>query len=173
MKQILALLFLLVSASILQAQSIRYVEAGRAGFGSISKYDGATNTLTSVSDFNSEKGTYPVGGLCESTDGKFYGITQLGGTSGVGVVFPLDRSSSTYTKKKDFGTNTTGAFASATLVHASDNKPYGMTLPMCRKTLWICCCMFLCNSKLSERPFYSWQALSCPYIVTSKLNTTI
>ncbi|HEX8678081.1 MAG TPA: hypothetical protein VF700_12730, partial [Segetibacter sp.] len=74
MKQILALLFLLVSASILQAQSIRYVEANRAKFGSISKYDGATNTLPSVSDFNSENGTYPVGGLCESTDGKFYGM---------------------------------------------------------------------------------------------------
>ena len=42
----------------------------------------------------------------QANDGKLYGMTASGGSSGFGVIFSFDPSSSTYTKLKDFdGTN--------------------------------------------------------------------
>ena len=54
-------------------------------------------------------------------------MTLNGGSSGDGVIFSFDPSSSTYTKLKDFdGTN--GANPYGSLIQASDGKLYGMTL---------------------------------------------
>jgi uncharacterized repeat protein (TIGR03803 family) len=53
-------------------------------------------------------------------------MTQLGGSSGVGVIFSYDPSTSTYAKLKDFD-NTNGAYPNASLIQASDGKLYGMT----------------------------------------------
>ena len=44
----------------------------------------------------------------QASDGKLYGMTSNGGSSGNGVIFSFDPSSSTYTKLKDFD-NTNGA----------------------------------------------------------------
>ena len=38
----------------------------------------------------------------QASDGKLYGMTSQGGSSGYGVIFSFDPSSSTYTKLKDF-----------------------------------------------------------------------
>ena len=53
-------------------------------------------------------------------------MTNVGGTSGKGVIFSFDPSSSTYSKLVDFkGDN--GAHPSGSLLQASDGKLYGMT----------------------------------------------
>ncbi len=40
-------------------------------------------------------GTYPAAALVQGTNGKFYGTTQYGGTSGTGTVFEFDSSTET------------------------------------------------------------------------------
>ena len=62
----------------------------------------------------------------QASDGKLYGMTLDGGSSGYGVIFSFDPSSSTYTKLKDFD-NTNGANPYGSLMQASDGKLYGMT----------------------------------------------
>ena len=62
----------------------------------------------------------------QASDGKLYGMTTNGGSSGYGVIFSFDPSSSTYTKLKDFD-NTNGANPYGSLMQASDGKLYGMT----------------------------------------------
>ena len=63
----------------------------------------------------------------QASDGKLYGMTNMGGSSGVGVIFSFDPSSSIYTKLMDFdGTN--GANPYGSLMQASDGKLYGMTI---------------------------------------------
>jgi uncharacterized repeat protein (TIGR03803 family) len=61
-----------------------------------------------------------------ASDGKLYGMTDWGGSNGVGVIFSFDPSSSTYTKLKDFD-STNGANPKGSLMQASDGKLYGMT----------------------------------------------
>ncbi len=62
----------------------------------------------------------------QASNGKLYGMTQVGGSSGAGVIFSFDPSSSTYKKLKDFD-NTNGGYPTGNLMQASDGKLYGMT----------------------------------------------
>jgi uncharacterized repeat protein (TIGR03803 family) len=69
---------------------------------------------------------HPSGSLVQAANGKLYGMTADGGSSGYGVIFSFDPSSSTYTKLMDFiGVNGTSPHGG--LVQASDGKLYGMT----------------------------------------------
>lgn len=48
-------------------------------------------TLTTLHSFhNNGDGDYPLGGVFQATDGKFYGMTFTGGSSDLGTVFRLD-----------------------------------------------------------------------------------
>jgi uncharacterized repeat protein (TIGR03803 family) len=64
------------------------------GCGTIFKVT-AAGTLTTLHRFNGSDGENPLGGLVQSTDGRLYGVTQLGGTSsscppfGCGTAFGL------------------------------------------------------------------------------------
>jgi len=53
-------------------------------------------------DFDNTNGAWPYSNLMQASDGKLYGMTALGGSNGVGVIFSFDPSSSTYTKLQDF-----------------------------------------------------------------------
>ncbi|MEO6328911.1 MAG: choice-of-anchor tandem repeat GloVer-containing protein [Ginsengibacter sp.] len=99
---------------------------GSSGNGVIFSYDPASLTYTKLKDFDMASGSYPYGSLIEVSDGKLYGLTSGGGSSGYGVIFSYDPSSSTYTKLKDFD-GAEGSYPYGSLLQASDGKFYGMT----------------------------------------------
>jgi uncharacterized repeat protein (TIGR03803 family) len=101
------------------------------GQGVLFEYDPTTNGLTIKFDFGGViNGTYPEGSLALASNGKFYGMTSLGGTLGNGVLFEYDPATSTFTKKLDFngivGT-ANGSRPFESLALAGNGKFYGMT----------------------------------------------
>jgi uncharacterized repeat protein (TIGR03803 family) len=94
------------------------------GYGTI--FQVTTNgLLTSRYSFDINQGTAPYAGLCEGSDGSFWGTTQVGGTSGNGAVFQLS-SNGTCTLAASFS-STNGAFPFGRLVRGSDGAWYGTT----------------------------------------------
>jgi len=95
-------------------------------WGVIFSFDLLTNQYNKLVDIGENHGFYPQGTLCRAFDGKFYGITYVGGSLGYGVIFSFDLATSTYSVVKNFdlanGSNPTGS-----LIRASDGKLYGMT----------------------------------------------
>lgn len=47
-------------------------------------------------------GSFTVGNLKQSLNGKLYGMTSLGGANNQGTIFSYDISTSTYSKRFDF-----------------------------------------------------------------------
>ncbi len=99
---------------------------GSSGFGVIFSYDPLSATYTKLKDFDFTNGANPYGSLMQASDGKLYGMTYQGGSSGAGVIFSYDPLSSNYTKLKDFD-YTNGAVPFGSLIQASDGKLYGLT----------------------------------------------
>ncbi|MBP6912014.1 MAG: hypothetical protein KBB88_02335, partial [Candidatus Pacebacteria bacterium] len=77
-------------------------------------------------EFDGTTGSYPYGSLVES-NGVFYGMTNTGGTDGVGVIFSYDPSNtgSEYDVLYEFD-DTTGSYPYGSLVE-SNGVFYGMT----------------------------------------------
>lgn len=95
--------------------------------GVIFEYDATTNLYTKKIDFSSGSGGYqPEGDLMQATNGKLYGMTRLGGTSDLGVIFEYDIATNTISKKVDF-TGANGENPVGNLVQAPNGKLYGMT----------------------------------------------
>jgi uncharacterized repeat protein (TIGR03803 family) len=65
---------------------------GKAGAGSLYKIttDGTYTQLYSFPNLVGTNGQEPIAALTQDTSGKFYGITQFGGTFGDGSVYTLD-----------------------------------------------------------------------------------
>jgi uncharacterized repeat protein (TIGR03803 family) len=101
-------------------------QGGADGIGAIVKFDVATNTLTTpYSMISFTSGSRPKYTDLREYNGKFYGVTQSGGTTNQGVIFEWDPATNIYTKKKDFnGTDGSYPYGSLTL---SNGKFYGMT----------------------------------------------
>ena len=99
---------------------------GSSGYGVIFSYDPFSSSYTKLKNFNGTDGAHPSGNLVQASNGKLYGMTADGGSSGYGVIFSFDPFSSTYTKLIDFiGVNGTSPYGG--LVQVSDGKLYGMT----------------------------------------------
>ncbi len=97
------------------------------GAGVIFSFDPISLTYLKLKDFdNGMDGGNPDGHLIQASDGKLFGVTSAGGSSGVGVIFSYDLSTSTYTKRKDFNFPT-GGEPFGSIMQASDGKLYGMT----------------------------------------------
>ena len=73
-------------------------------------------------------GDSPSGSLIQASDGKLYGMTEIGGANALGVLFQYDPATAGYTKKIDFGV---AANPFGSLVQATDGKLYGMTQKEC------------------------------------------
>ncbi len=101
---------------------------GTPAGGAIFEYNIGTNTYTKIYDFVSSgiNGSGPNGDLMQASNGKLYGMTRLGGANNQGVIFEYDLGTSTFTKKTDFSSSTTGGNPLGTLMQVSTGKVYGL-----------------------------------------------
>jgi uncharacterized repeat protein (TIGR03803 family) len=81
--------------------------------------------LTTLHSFNVTDGYEPFAGVLQGTDGKFYGTTTQGGTSGNGAVFSIASDGALKTLVS-FG-YTNGSFPAAGLVQGNNGMFYGTT----------------------------------------------
>lgn len=95
-------------------------------FGIIYSVDPATNTYSSIYEFDSINGAHPYGSLI-ATNGKLYGIASGGGTNNSGVIFSFDPTTTIYTKLYDFPTPIGGFTYYGSLEQAWNGKLYGAT----------------------------------------------
>ena len=94
--------------------------------GVIFKYNVHTSVLEKVVDISLDQGGQPLGDLVEASNGKFYGVTNDGGTNRLGVLFEFNPNTNTYTKKFDF-TGSNGAHPKGSLVRISNGELVGTT----------------------------------------------
>lgn len=99
---------------------------GLHNMGTIFEYDRVNNVARKIYDLYNDvpgrNGSESRSTLIE-VNGKFYGITAFGGTSGFGTIFEFDPLTHVYTKKIDF--NATIGSHPANLVLAPNGKMYG------------------------------------------------
>lgn len=101
---------------------------GSANFGVLFEFDLTTNTYTKKVDFIGANGSFPFAcTLYLHTNGKFYGVTNQGGTSGLGLLFEYDPATNTYTKKIDFTGTANGSYPYTTLMITSTGRVFGAT----------------------------------------------
>lgn len=100
--------------------------------GLLFEWDPVANVYTKELDFDGSNGANPIG-MLTSKDGQLYGMTSAGGAYGwqwdmlgYGVIFRWDPTTSTYTKKIDFGGAAVGSQAVAGLTYYK-SKLYGRT----------------------------------------------
>jgi uncharacterized repeat protein (TIGR03803 family) len=102
-------------------------EGGIYNAGTIFKTDEGGNNLQIIYTAVSTEGKAPCPGLCETDDGKLYGIATYGGKYEVGVIFQWDPATNAYVKKFDFAGKETGNFPHGSLMVADNGKIYGTT----------------------------------------------
>ncbi len=95
--------------------------------GTIFKIHPSGSTFTLVHQFpDSAMGIYPSKSFIRSTDGNFYGTTQVGGKYGAGVLFKLS-SGGAFIKMNSFITATTGGVPADGMIQGKDGNYYGCT----------------------------------------------
>lgn len=95
--------------------------------GILYSFDPTTETFTKLIDFSyTAYGQNPEGPLLEASNGKLYGVTKTGGTTGAGVLYEYDIQTSTLTKKVNFVTGN-GSHPVGTLIEFSPGLLYGVT----------------------------------------------
>src|SRR5262249_20356325 len=107
-------------------------EGGASNFGSVFELtlSGSTWTEKTLYSFKggSDGGT-PVGSVISDSKGNLYGTTKLGGSHGVGVVYKLTKSGSTWTESvlHAFGASGDGQYPIGKLIFDSAGNLYGTT----------------------------------------------
>jgi uncharacterized repeat protein (TIGR03803 family) len=100
--------------------------AGAVLAGNIFAFDPDTKTITSLFVFNGANGKTPYAGLIVGDDGRLYGTTYAGGSSGNGTVFAFDIARRQLTTLHHFsGAN--GSHPYGALFEAKDGRLYGTT----------------------------------------------
>jgi len=100
---------------------------GDWGWGTLFKYDPASNTTTPLHNFsNGQDGAWPVGGLV-AVQGMLYGTTT-NGVTGNGTIFSVDPASGTLTTLYTFSGGADGGQPLARLI-AVNGLLYGTTAP--------------------------------------------
>jgi uncharacterized repeat protein (TIGR03803 family) len=100
--------------------------ASSIGDGVLFEYDAATNVLTKKIDFAAAtSGQNPTGSFVQASNGKIYGTTVNGGSSGVGVLFEYDPVGNTIVKKVDFA-STIGIRPNSGMLKAANGNLYGL-----------------------------------------------
>ncbi|TKK67474.1 T9SS type A sorting domain-containing protein [Ilyomonas limi] len=101
-------------------------DGGSNNSGVIFSFNPVTAAYVKLKDLDDANGSSPQSNLVQTTDGKLYSMTTNGGSGGSGVIFAFDPSQLSYTKVKDFGSNTVGSNVLAGLIQSA-GKLYGMT----------------------------------------------
>lgn len=101
-------------------------EGATYGQGSLFEYDPITQILSVRHSFFGQNGNYPCGKLVESSNGHFFGMTNMGGVNDAGIIFEYIDSSSQCIKRFDFDA-VSGYYPTGSLLKASNGKLYGMT----------------------------------------------
>ncbi|HEV8508727.1 MAG TPA: choice-of-anchor tandem repeat GloVer-containing protein, partial [Chitinophagaceae bacterium] len=101
-------------------------QGGTSNYGVIFSFDPLSSSYTVLKNFDNSTGAYPYSSLIQATDGKLYGTTISGGTSGYGVMFSLDPAFATYSVIKNFNYST-GGNPYGSLMQANNGKLYGTT----------------------------------------------
>ncbi len=103
-------------------------DGGASGWGVLFEYDASNNTFLKRFDFEkATNGKTPVGSLMKAANGKLYGMTNLGGTNNMGVIFEYNLTTLSLTKKFDFDGATNGKNPNGSLIQAGNGKLYGVT----------------------------------------------
>jgi uncharacterized repeat protein (TIGR03803 family) len=71
-------------------------------------------------------GYHPLGDLYQASNGKYYGMTLMGGRYQVGTLFEFEPENGNYINKYDFN-NANGNFPKGNLIQAKNGRLYGMT----------------------------------------------
>ena len=96
--------------------------------GILFEYDVVSGVFTKRHDFNGLDGRSPsVDNLVESSNGKLYGLTSVGGINDNGVLFEFDPITNAYTKKKDFNSGSLTDKVGNCIVSGSNGMLYGLT----------------------------------------------
>ncbi len=94
--------------------------------GVLFEYDIQLNKYTKKVVLDGFNGSRPIGSLIQSSNGKLYGTTSLGGLNNKGVIFEYEIGSNSFVKKIDFdGSNGSNPWAG--LIEAANSKMYGVT----------------------------------------------
>jgi len=117
-------------ASLTQAANGKIYGTTRVGgannLGTLFEFDPGTNIHTKLFDFSATNGTFPLSAVTQATNGLLYGLTSAGGTQSVGVLYDYNISLNSYTKKIEFNTSS-GGIPNGTLLHAANDKLYGLS----------------------------------------------
>ena len=97
---------------------------GVNGMGILFSFDPANNSLTKLHDFDAIGGSVPTGNLIEASDGKLYGMTNLGATRG--VIFSYDIAANNFAALYTF-VNATGYNTTGSLLQYDDGAFYGLS----------------------------------------------
>ena len=133
MKQLLIFTVSLLLFSGMNAQTTELwsitAYGGLDNAGVIFKTDGSGNNQTIVRSFKFDySGGYPIyTKLCETSNGKLYGMTSQGGAYDYGVLFEYDSATNTYTNKVDFDRINKGSNPIGSVIQADNGNLYGMT----------------------------------------------
>ena len=102
-------------------------EGGSSGHGTLYSYNITTGSFTKLFDFTgAASGAQPKGSLLAAPDGKLYGLTEYGGSQGLGTLFSFNPSDNVFTKHFDF-TTVTGCKPTGDVIVGSDGLLYGLT----------------------------------------------
>ena len=93
--------------------------------GVLFEYDAVNDTIYNRYNFGGANGINPWGSLCEASNGKLYGMTELGGVNNEGVLFEFDPTTNSFAKKVDFDSASSGRYGIGSLISASNGKLYG------------------------------------------------
>ena len=85
------------------------------------------NTIYTFDLSNPNNGLHPIGGLVQAQNGKLYGLTSEGGTNYVGVLYEVNPSSNTVSKKKDLQVDMTGSVPLGPMMTTCNGSLLGMT----------------------------------------------
>src|SRR5262249_21233392 len=103
---------------------------GASDLGTVFKMTSAGG-LTTLVEFSgndaSNKGSDPVGGLLQGSDGNFYGTTSFGGANNLGTVFKVTTAGVLTTLGEFAAENANGSNPHANVVQGSDGNFYGAT----------------------------------------------
>ena len=100
---------------------------GQYDKGVLFEYNLTTNTFSKKVDFDGTNGNCPKGSLIQASNGKLYGMTDIGGQNYYGDLFEYDPVLDTLIKKVEFDKFFIGSRPNGSLMQASNGKLYGTT----------------------------------------------